>query len=148
MNVYEGLHEQYPLLYYRTLNLKPEDKERVDSLVKKYQTMWDNGYTVQPMSMMDASNPPKRASWDEEKEFSIIVGWLAESIWPIMIESWLQQFTRDQIVQALNVFTALDCNISFEIDREYKVNVDQIIDAWNKTHDESESIYKNMGVEP
>lgn len=143
MDVYEGLHKQFPKLYYHTFNV---EGERLAALIKKYQDIWDSGKTVRP-SMMEMFAPPERDPIKEDEEFSIVVGWLAESILSLVIEDWERQFSKEQILQLLNALGSLDPNLAFEIDNGCKITINEIVKVWNKTHDEDSAIHKTLGVE-
>lgn len=74
MDIYEELHSRYIQLYANAMDLDKDYHMKFDLVMKKYQKMWDDGFSVLPAtSMMDFMSPSKRRPEDEGKELSLLM---------------------------------------------------------------------------
>lgn len=142
MDIYEELHSRYIQLYASTMDLNKEYHMKFDLVMKKYQKIWDDGFSVLPATnMMNFMVPSKRKPEDEEKELSLLMEWTADKVFDIVVENWLSKLTREQVVFMLNAISELDYNAQLSFEKSHSITPKQILNVWNKTHQEAENIY-------
>lgn len=142
MDIYEELHSRYIQLYSSTMDLDKDHHTKFDLVMKKYQKMWDDGFSILPATnMMDFMATSKRKPEDEKKELSLLMEWTADKVFDIIIENWLSKLTREQVVFMLNAISELDYNAQLSFEKSHSITPKQILNVWNKTHQEAENIY-------
>ena len=65
----------------------------------------------------------------------------ADKVFDIIIENWLSKLTREQVVFMLNAVSELDYNAQLSFEKSHSITPKQILNVWNKTHQEAENIY-------
>lgn len=148
MDIYEELHSRYIQLYVSAMDLDKDHHTKFDSVMKKYQKMWDDGFSVLPATnMMNFMIPSKRKPEDEEKELSLLMEWTADKVFDIVVENWLSKLTREQVVSMLNAISELDYNTQLSFEKFHSITPKQILNIWNKSHEEADNIYTTPGFE-
>lgn len=121
MDIYEELHSRYIQLYASAMDLDKDHHTKFDLVMKKYQKMWDDGFSVLPATnMMNFMVPSKRKPEDEEKELSLLMEWTADKVFDIVVENWLSKLTREQVVFMLNAIFELMFDTFFHLQEKYK----------------------------
>lgn len=101
MDIYEELHSRYIQLYASAMDLDKDHHTKFDLAMKKYQKMWDDGFSVLPATnMMNFMVPSKRKPEDEEKELSLLMEWTADKVFDIVVENWLSKPSVISIIHA------------------------------------------------
>lgn len=110
--------------------------------------MWDDGFSVlSATNMMNFMIPSKRKPEDEEKELSLLMEWTADKVFDIVVENWLSKLTREQVVSMLNAISELDYNAQLSFEKFHSITPKQILNIWNKSHEEADNIYTTPGFE-
>ena len=91
--------------------------------------------------------PLKRKPEDEEKELSLLMEWTADKVFDIVVENWLSKLTREQVVSMLNAISELDYNAQLSFEKFHSITPKQILNIWNKSHEEADNIYTTPGFE-
>lgn len=122
MDIYEELHSRYIQLYASAMDLDKDHHTKFDLVMKKYQKMWDDGFSILPATnMMDFMATSKRKPEDEKKELSLLMEWTADKVFDIIIENWLSKLTREQVVFMLNAVSELDYNAQLSFEKSHSI---------------------------
>ena len=141
MDIYEEFHNKYTELDYAIMNISDKEvKAEVEAEMKRYSGIWESGNSLTHCPW-NFSEFPKRKPEDEEKELELLLKWVSDTMWKLVIKAWVKPLKREELVQSMNVIALLEPRAKISICGTHSADITQIVDIWNKEHPE-DFIYK------
>lgn len=131
---------------YSISKTNEEAKKVIDIEIGKSEATWDSGdsvltenFAAQVFLGMEAW--PKRKPADNEKEKGRLLENTAHKIFDVIIGAWVKTVQRDELVCSLNLFAKVDRNAEIKFFDDFSISVTDLVERWNKYHNESDKIY-------